>query len=359
MKRVLLFAAACACAAAGLWAAAKLPADTSPLIEEKYEAWSGVLRVWVAQDCGTPGLVGWLNACTGDVEKACNGVYINIRQVSNEAIANFLSAGINPPDVIIYPAGLVTCVEGLEVITAAYPLRRGLQATPYAVPVLTDARFWIYDTGAYSALPADMYQVSAACREGDLNALTALSTGLRPIESEARALPGVDLGLDDAIESTPAPAGEIVCRIDPNLVITDQPRRLFLSGEADAFVGGVSDIMYLADESGWAAAVTGEYAYTDSVLMCSIVARDDGRSEICRAFLDAVMSDGQQLAARAGALPTVTGVSAWSGDMVMARLEAALESRTWVAGASGGSSAARSFIEGAISADEAMEQLMR
>lgn len=358
MKRVLLFAAACACVIAGLWAAARLPADTTPLIEEKYETWSGVLRVWVAQDAGMSGLTGWLNACTSAVEKAHNGVYISIRQVSNEAIANFLTTGINPPDIIIYPSGLLTSDEGLEVITAAYPLRRGLSASPYAVPVLTGARFWIYNTGAYSALPADMYQVSAACREGDLNALTALSTGLRPVEGEARTLPGVDLGLGGTVEATPAPAGEITCRVSPNLTVTDEPRKLFRSGEADAFVGSISDIMYLADESGWAAAVTGEYAYTDNVLMCSIVSKDDGRGEICRAFLDAVMSEGQTSASRAGALPAVTGVSAWSGDVVMAQLEAALESRTWVAGTSGESGAARSFIEGAISADEAMEQLI-
>lgn len=358
MKRVLLFVAACACVIAGLWAAARLPADTAPLIEEKYETWSGVLRVWVAEDADMSGLVGWLNACAPAVEKAHNGVYISIRQVSNEAVSRFLTTGINPPDVIIYPSGLLTSNEGLEVITAAYPLRRGLSASPYAVPVLTGARFWIYDNGAYSTLPADMYQVSAACREGDLNALTALSTGLRPVEGEARALPGVDLGLGSAVEATPTPAGEVACRISPNLTVTHEPRKLFLSGEVDAFVGDISDIMYMIDESGWAAAVTGEYAFTDSVLMCSIVAKDDGRSELCLAFLDALMSEGQTSAARAGALPTVTGASAWSGDMVMAQLEAALESRTWVAGASGASGAARSFIEGTLSADEAIGQII-
>lgn len=358
MKRVLMFAAACACVIAGLWAAARLPADTAPLIEEKYETWSGVLRVWVAEDAGMSGLTGWLNACAPAVEKANNGVYISIRQVSNEAIANYLTTGINPPDIIIYPSGLMNSTEGLDIITAAYPLRRGLSASPYAVPVLTGARFWIYDTGAYPALPVDMYEVSAACREGDLNALTALSTGLRPVEGETRALPGVDLGLGGTVEATPAPAGEVACRISPELTVTDKPRALFLSGEVDAFVGSISDIMYLTDESGWAAAVTGEYAYTDNVLMCSIVAKDDGRSGVCRAFLDALMSEGQTSAARAGALPAVMGVSAWSGDIVMAQLEAALESRTWVAGVSGASGAARSFIEGTASADEAMGQII-
>lgn len=359
MKRALLFVMACVCAVTGLWAATHLPADTAPLIEEKYETWSGVLRVWVAQDTGMSALTGWLNACATKVEKTRNGVYISIRQVPNEAIADFLTTGVNPPDVIIYPCGLLTDDEGLDIITAAYPLRRGLSASPYAVPVLTGARFWIYDTGAYSTLPADMYQVSAACRTGDLNALTALSTGLRAEESEARALPGVDLGLGGATEATPAPAGEIACRVNPELILTDEPRKLFLNGGAEAFVGGISDIMYLADESGWAAAVTGEYAYTDSVLMFSIVAKDDNRSEICRAFLDAVMSDGQATASRAGALPTVTGVSAWSGDIIMAQLEVALESREWVAGTSGESGAARSFIEGTISADEAMAQIIQ
>ena len=358
MKRVLLFAAACACAVAGLWAAAHLPADTAPLIEEKYDTWSGVLRVWAAEDTGMPGLTGWLNACAAKVEKARNGVYISIRTVPGEAIAGFLTTGVNPPDVIIYPSGLIVPDAGLEVIAAAYPLRRGLSSSPYAVPVLADAHFWIYNTGSYSTLPADMYQVSAACREEDLNALTALSTGLRPAEGVSRALPGVDLGLGGAAEATPAPAGEVACRMGPHLTLTDEPRKLFLNGGADAFVGSVSDILYLADKSGWEAAVTGEYAYTDNLLMCSIVAKDDGRSEICRAFLDALMSVGQASAARAGALPTVAGVSAWAGDMAMARLEAALESRTWVAGAAGASDAARSYIEGTLSADQAMDEIM-
>lgn len=358
MKRVLLFAAACVCVIAGLRAAARLPADTAPLIEKKYEAWSGVLRVWAVQDTDAPGLAGWLNECASSVERAYNGVYICIRQVPAEAAAGFLTTGVNPPDIIVYPSGLLDSDEGLEVITASYPLRRGLSATPYAVPVLTAARFWIYDTDVYPALPADMYTVSAACREDDLNALTALSTGLRPTEGEERVLPGVDLGLGGMAEATPAPAGEVACRVDPNIAITDDARKMFLSGEADAFVGNISDVMRLADESGWDAAVTGSYAYTGDALMCSIVAAGDDRSEACLAFLDALMSDGQTSAARAGALPAVSGVSAWSGDAVMSRLEAALESRIWVSGAAGTDDAARSFIEGSISADEAMERIV-
>lgn len=351
MKRIFLAFLAFVLAILGIYAAEKLPADRTDLIEEKYRTWSGVIRIWTVEGSGT---AAWLNGSAAAIEKTYEGVYVNVQEVPAQAIAGFRDTGINPPDIIIYPAGLVTDDAGLAPITAAYSLRRGLTQSAYAAPVLARPRFIIYDASAMDALPPDLYETTIACAEGDLNALTALCTGLRHSDGETQALPGVDLGLGGDTGATPAPEGDVACRTGAGLIITENPRQAFLEDQVDAFVGGIDDVLRLADASGWAAAVTGEYTYITDMTMCSIIARDDGRMEICRAYVDQLLGAGQSGAAQARAVPVVTGTAAWSGDPAMAAPEAALERLTWIAGVSGSSDAARLYIEGTISADEAI-----
>jgi len=144
MKRIFLCIAVIFCVITGIFFSKKLPADTDKLIEKKYDRWAGVIRVWAAESCGTG---GWLTAVAGIAEKQNEGVYINIQTVPDEAIAGLASSGVNPPDIIVYPAGLISGSSLLSPITASYPLRDGIRQSAYAAPVLVRSLFWIYDSG--------------------------------------------------------------------------------------------------------------------------------------------------------------------------------------------------------------------
>jgi len=351
MKKLFFLVSAVFCAVTGIFFSEKLPADTDVLTEEKYDTWAGVIRIWVSEDNSA---AGWLNACAAETERAYPGVYINVQEVSDEALREYSVSGVNPPDIMIYPRGLIEDTSLLSPITCTYPLRDGILQEPYAVPVLLRPRFWIYNASVYDTLPGDMYNVNAACSRKDVAALVALSTGLRPAEGTGNILPGVDLGLGAGENIAEAPAGDTACRVSPHIITEESPLALFRRGETDAFIGGIGDALRLADCK---AAATGEYAYASEVIMCSIVAKDDGRSEICRAYLDTLMGAGQALAARAQAFPAVYGASAWTGDHLLGPVEAALTGKIWLSGAYD-TAPAYLYIEGKISADEAVRRII-
>lgn len=365
MKATVLFVTLCLMCILGICAFSSLPRNSAPIIQEKYDGWAGVIRIWVCEDMAINPL-GWLSACGERFEKSHKGVYINVQTVPASALVELQESGINPPDMIIWPAGLLDDGEGLCELTGEYPLRAGLDISRRAVPVLTGAHVWIFDTGAYPALPSDMYGVSAACRSEDLPAMAALSTGLRAGEVAQRALPGVDLGLPGESAATPAPEGTVRCRASRDLIISDDARALFKSGEAAAFVGDLSDIAHLADDANWQVCVTGEYTYVDEMALCSIVKREgDAAAErrgLCEDLLTLMLSEGQALAARAGAMPAASGVAAHSGDAVLSAVEAGLEGLVCVCppafGDAGMPAEISLYIEGKISADQAVEGMI-
>lgn len=351
MKRIFLFIGAVFFAVAGVLVAKKLPADNSKLIEKKYAGWSGVIRIWAEEECGAG---SWLNACAETFERSHPGIYINVQELPGETISAYATSGVNPPDILIYNSGVLSDTSLLSPIAAAYPLRDGIRQEAYAVPVLLRPRFWIYDPTVYEALPGDMYEVRSACSADDIFALVALCTGLRPAEGAAAALPGIDIGLTGDTEATPAPTGGVACRVSPDIITDQSPRKLFSDGDISAFIGGVGDVLRLDD---CAAAATGDYAYASGIVMCSIISKDDGRLGICREYLDTLMGEGQALAARAQAFPAVSGASAWEGDRVLGSVEEGLRGKIWLAGTYD-ASAAYSYIDGNISADEAAARLL-
>lgn len=365
MKRALCFVSLCLLCALGFVSYSKLPGDGSSLVRESYECFSGVIRVWVCDGMRADPL-GWLNACAAEFEKQNRGIYISAQRVAPAAISGLFESGINPPDMIVWPAGFLSSPDGLWEITGEYPLRDGLDISPYAVPLLTGAKLWLFSTDAYRALPSDMYGVTVACRSRDLTAMTALSTGLRTGESADMPAPGVDLGLGGAAAPTVAPKGRIPCRASSRLITSDNPRELFLSGDADVFVGDLADVARLGDQSGWQAAVTGEYVYADEPALCSIIAHEGSRAAerrgVCEDLLAFLMSDGQRMAAKSGALPAAAGVFAYSGNAVLAPIEAALDGRRCISPPAFGSAETpqeiTQFISGQITADQAVAAIL-
>ncbi|MGI6240135.1 MAG: hypothetical protein ACOYI5_10995 [Christensenellales bacterium] len=351
-----------------------LPADNSEKVRVKYESWAGVVRIWVCEDwqVGTGSIARWLNACAELFEKSHNGVYINVQLVSADAVRNFLTTGINPPDIIVYPPALLPSADGLRAFSLNATFRPGMEAigayedARYAAPVLMNAHLWVYSASAFKHPPPDLYDVAAACRESDLPALVALNSGLRAAEGESRALPGVDIGLSGGAAATPEPAGSVACRVGADFMVSDDARALFSSGEVSMVLADLKDLSRITSKTEWQTAVTGTSSYIDDYALCSIVSRDDAhadaRAALAEQYIALLLSDGQPLAARAGALPVVADAIAYSGDILYSAIEAGLENKRIVCapafGAPPDHAAARAYLEGRLTADEALTQIV-
>ena len=358
MKRAILSVLLLLSLLLGVSALRRLPGDSAYLVEEKYDSWTGVLRIWVTESAAIGGVspMSWLNACAAQMEKAHSGVYCSFRMVPDEALGE---PTLYPPDVIVYTDGLLANHDRLAEIGPELPLRAELRQSNYAVPIAISPCFLIYRTSG--GLPADLIGTTVACEERRLDALTALCTGLRSENAPAQVLPGLDLGLEGSVVSTPAPIGNVRCRVGSGLILTDAPRKAFLDRTADVFVGDASDLRAMADVSGWAAASPGNMVWADRVLLCSIVDRQDGqRADLCRELIGLLLTDGQKTISRISAFPAVDSVGAWTTGP-QASLEAALDGKPCLApsffGVWDSLSAARRYIEGTLTADEAAKLL--
>lgn len=374
MKRILAVLLLVAAVVLGVRALDALPADNASKIQEKYDTWAGVLRVWVVEDwqVGTGSLERWLNTCAAAFEKSHEGVYINVQLVTENAVGNFLTTGINPPDMIVYPPGLLETANGLRAFTISADFQTGFESVGlyedarYAAAVLTDAHVWIYNPGKRKTLPADLFDVAAACKEVDLPALICLNAGLRPAEGTTRVLPGVDIGLPGGPTATPEPEGTVLCRVGPDFLVSDAAYDLYNAGDVDAFIGDLSDILRVSRRSDWAAAVTGTTAWTDDMALVSLVGREeedhaDERAALCEVYITSLLTDGQALAGKAGALPVVRGTSAYAGDLSLASVEASLENMRHICASAFGTcdfaATGYAYVAGNLTADEALMAL--
>ena len=129
-------------ALAPIWAAS-LQAGRRNYVREHYESWTGVLRLWKCEgwQAGNGSLTGWLTACIEKFEKKHPGVYVQLTDVSAEAMADFINIGVNPPDLILYPPGMLDAPYSLMQMESDLPVRKTLQGlglwqgVRYAVPV--------------------------------------------------------------------------------------------------------------------------------------------------------------------------------------------------------------------------------
>lgn len=356
MKNALSFLLICSIAILGICAFCSLPKDQSGIVKEKYNDWTGVIRIWVQNDIKT-NPAQWINTCSTEFERSRKGIYINTQSVSPSAITSFRDTGINPPDIIIWSAGLLDSADSLSEITGEYSLRPGLEQSPYAVPLLTDAYAWIYA----GSLPADMQGTPVACSENMLIPMTALSTGLRTGESHETILPGVDLGLSGDIQKAEKPEGNILCRASSALAITEDSAARLKSGDVSAIVGDISMISALCGE-GFSAAVTGNFACTGAPVLFSIVEKDvsaaEERRALCEDFLTYLLTEGQEKAHLAGAMPASDNITAHAGDPILSHMEAQLAGLKCISPPYFGSAPAnekiRLFLDGKITADKAL-----
>ena len=326
-----------------LWARDRLPPDTHALIGKKYAGWSGVLRLWICQD-GAPSVGGWLNACIANYEKQHPGVYVQPEFVEAADIAAIGESGILPPDMVLFPPGMLETPARLLPLTPQSGLRAPLRhtgdwaGTTYAVPVALDGYIWALNTRLMPSLP-DTWRGSEALlavSEDRGAALLGLCAGsyIDDGESAPPIDPGLSLGLPEsaAPQSTPEPgAPRLPCALPEGFQFNPDPWRAFINGEACATIVTASELRRLQALSAqgkgpdWKPAAAGA-AFTDRVLSLGLV--DKGTAEtqaLCAAFLDHLLSDAcQGTLNRANAFSVTDSWSGYEGGDPLLTMEGAL-----------------------------------
>ena len=335
-----------------------LPMDTQSLVAKKYDGWSGVLRLWVFEGwpCGTGSLAPWLNQCVTRFESAHPGIYIQPQYVDEDAISDFGESGILPPDMLLFPPGLLNSPEGLVPLETPDGLRTALahcglwQGTAYATPVAMGGYMWVWNQALTDGIPSDWRDAGIApavlepqdWRRWDA-ALLALGAGRRDDaaahdeDDVSASLPGLDLGLalpdDPAPSITPAPSAESKpCRLPEDYQFSEDAWRLFINGEAPALAATQREVRRLQglSEQGrgpdWGCS-PGDAPFTDQLLLLGIVEKPEAedRQALCREFLSTLMKDEcQGSLSRVGAFSVTDAASGYPGGDPLATLEAAL-----------------------------------
>ena len=345
---------------------ASLPGDTGPLIREKYDGWSGVLRLWVYEGWEANAM-GWLNRAISAFEKEHEGVYIQARKVDAAALRDFADSGVEPPDMILFPPGLLDGPEALAAVGELPALRAGLAAMRGRIRragVDGRLRLGVRPSGAGRAAGRGGYRRSArppGPTPPRRRRYMLLSTGTREAEVELEA-PGLDLGL---------PASAEVGKASP---VNEDAYGAFTRGEVPALAATQAEVRRLTAlaETGrgpdWAAAATGEAMLADQLLLLGIVdwPREDiaGRQALCREFLLHLLDAETQAALdTCGALPVIEGLSVYGGENGYAALEAAASLPLLIPPVFGDegqetlSAVSEAFLNGEIDAAEGLARL--
>lgn len=330
-------------AAAWLWAialialspflSALLPASRQELVQRSYASWCGVLRIWKCEGwpCGSGSLTAWLNECVAAFEKQYPGVYIQISDVSPEAMQRFSYGDAVPPDAILFPPGLFETPDALSVFDDSPPLRPNLIASGtysgrlYAVPVCMGGyamalnhRLLAQTPGNWS-LVAGNEQPLLDCPEDSRflswsSAILALFAG--GSAPDALSLPGdgIDLGLPDSAPANtcaPVPEKQAVNALPQSLPDDFRTESSvfsrFTGGQVAAIPVTQREIARLnsLSETGkapdWRVEAMG-VPFTDQILYYSVVDADRSdaaaRQSLCRDFLACLLSEKTQRSLR-------------------------------------------------------------
>ncbi len=335
-----------------------LPLDRQPLIEKKYAGWSGVLRLWVFEGwpCGTGSASLWLNRCVARFEKGHPGVYVQPQYMEPDVLADFLDSGIEPPDMLLFPPGLLRSPEELvplEPLAAPRPdlARLGQwEGMTFAAPVAMGGYMWAWNPGLIDDIPTDWRKCDETLavpkpetwRRWDA-ALLALCAGRRAARGDSDTeetepiLPGMDLGLElsetPAPTSTPVPSDATVpCRLPAGFDFSEDAWRRFVNGEVAAMPVTQREIYRLQHLSelgrgpDWRLRPA-DAPFTDQVLFLGIVARGEGdeRPALCRQFLDCLLApECQSELCRIGAFSVTDAPSGYLAGDPLAALDVSL-----------------------------------
>ena len=300
-----------------------LPRDARPLVAEKYAGWCGVLRLWVYEgwETGAGGVAGWLNAQITRFEKRHPGVYVQPQYVEADTLSGFVDSGLVPPDLMLFPPGVLTAPVGLLPLDEPVALRPTLTGTGggYAVPVLTGGYLWVenaaLDGGACLVPEPERFRRWDAATLALLAVETFPDAPAPTVDWDA----GVDLGLPAL-----SPANGASVRF------TADAWRAFINGESFGMPVTQRELRRLEALSAqgrgpdWRV-VPGGGAFTDQLLFMAVVAKPDAQAELCRALIALLLDDDSQGSLhRCGAFSVTASASGYGpGDGLLA-MEAAL-----------------------------------
>ena len=343
-----------------LQARERLPVDPQPLVAEKYAGWSGVLRLWVFEGwpSGDGGISPWLNRCIAGFERGHPGVYVQPRFVDDGAITSLNDSGILPPDMVLFPPGLLDDPAGLMPLEPSAKLRLSLSdcvrwgQKVYAVPVAMGGYLWAWNAALLDALPDSWRESDAPLsvpaperwRRWDAALLALCSGRYSEAGNDGNAsadimLPGLDLGLSGAQTPAPSPTpipddlSLLPRRLPKDFQYDADAWRHFINGEAAAMPVTQREIRRLQALSNqgkgpdWRLA-RGDAAFTDQLLCLAVVDQRDAATQqaLCVEFLDHLLSDECQQALHfASAIAVTDAGSGYTQDDPLATLEAALQ----------------------------------
>ena len=111
------------------WVLRSLPAPPEGLAGKRYEGFAGVLRLWTCREGWQPGagsFTAWLSDGISRFERGHKGVYVAVTPVSRETLAAFAGAQVAPPDVLLFPPGVLEEGAGLLALDGAEAIRADL-----------------------------------------------------------------------------------------------------------------------------------------------------------------------------------------------------------------------------------------
>lgn len=351
--------------------AASLTAQRRNYVREHYESWSGVLRLWKCDGwaAGNGSLNGWLNLCIERFEKRYPGVYVQLTDVPAETLRSYVSANVNPPDLILYAPGMLDAPYSLLQMEGDFPLRTSLQTVGlwqearYAVPVALGGYAMAINSqllgdtsGRWSELrltekkstkvQKDIHLLNAPA-DGSFTSwsasLISMFAGGCEVKQSEPVGEGIDLGL---------PAGAPVETISPGAEETELPSNAlpvvlpagfrkaesvyaqFVNGEIAAMPVTQREIRRLSQlsESGkapdWRAETMG-LPFTDQIALASVVAydREDARQrqELSTQLIHLMLSEEMQSKITASrAFPVIELPSLYQNQIGMREIEKAL-----------------------------------
>lgn len=309
----------------------RLPSNTQSLIEKKYGDWAGVIRMWVCEGwpTGTGSIAAWLNPCLRRYEKEHPGVYIQPEYVDASTLAALGSDGLLPPDLVLFPPGALKSPDMLLALNDVAPLRRGLNKSDRAIPILMGGYMWAYNAALLDDLPASWRDAEVAptlmpdetWRHWS-TALLALCSGYSVSDLQNREhgnAGSLELGLPDDLLPTPSsvpPQPPVPCQLPKGFSASPDAWQDFINGDAAAMPvtqREVRRLQSLSDQGcdlDWRLGVTGN-TFTDQLLYLGIVNRPspDEKLALCHALVAHLLSDDcQNTLHRAGAF-SVTDIA--------------------------------------------------
>lgn len=304
MRKMLSFICALILAVllpAAFLAVKQLPVDGGRIAAEKYAGWNGVLQAWVCSRWSCSGsFITWLNACAAEFEKSHDGVYIEFTPVDEAA----LHSDMRRPDMIFLSPGVADTGEE-------------------ALPVAMGGYIWVYNRMLTNAPPdRNITLLPDEPGRSFTRALEALMSGDASTQEMALPDAGIDLGL---------PASAAAVNYDPDAL--DR----FINGELPALPVSQKELAKLIRlrDAGrgpdWACAPTGDYAFTDQLLLAAIIRGMDEssiqRQQLCEAFRAQLLGEEAQAALTGIGAFSVTGGTIYPGHSPYAPLDALLHSR--------------------------------